>query len=129
MSMAQAWSLIGLLATAFGALIVATHRSMSINSRQLSDTLNYGFTGLRNEMVARFEKVDQGFEHVDQRFEQVDQRSSGWRIGSTRSSLGWTGSKAPRESSTTTSERSIARCWATSHHRPRKRPAVLPRLR
>lgn len=74
MSMAQAWSLIGLLATAFGALIVTTHRSMSLNVKQLSETLSYGLSGLRNEMVARFEKVDERFERIDERFERVDKR-------------------------------------------------------
>ena len=74
MPMAQAWSLIGLLATAFGALIVATHRSMSFNTKQLSETLSYGLTGLRNEMVARFEKVDERFEQVDERFERIERQ-------------------------------------------------------
>jgi hypothetical protein len=74
MSMAQAWSLIGLLATAFGGIIFVTHRGMS-----------YGLDGLRNEMVARFEKVDEGFEQVDKRFDRIEARLD--RVESTNRDL------------------------------------------
>jgi hypothetical protein len=72
--MAQAWSLIGLLATALIALIVATHRSISITGKHLSESMNSGLSGLRNEMIARFDQVDQRIDQVDNRLDKVEAR-------------------------------------------------------
>ncbi len=40
----------------------------------LRSELKADISGLRTEMVLRFEQVDRRFEQVDQRFEQVDRR-------------------------------------------------------
>ncbi|HEX6467795.1 MAG TPA: hypothetical protein VF069_01770 [Streptosporangiaceae bacterium] len=63
MSMAQVWSIIGLLATAFGTMIVLMYRMMT-----------FGLGSLRTEMVVRFEKVDMRFDQVEGRLDKVETR-------------------------------------------------------
>lgn len=53
-----------------GVQTAAIMRVVRVESGRMSDAL----TGLRTEMVLRFEQVDRRFEEVDRRFVEVDRR-------------------------------------------------------
>jgi hypothetical protein len=69
-TMAQTWAVIGIMATAFAAMISFSHRAMTATGRVLAAQLD----GLRNEMNARFDAVDQRFDAVDHRFDGAERR-------------------------------------------------------
>jgi hypothetical protein len=68
--MAQMWAVIGIMATAFAAMIRYSHRAMT----ETGKTLTTQVAGLRNEMNARFDAVNIKFEAVDHRFDAVAHR-------------------------------------------------------
>lgn len=78
MSEPQVWTLIGVFgATMAGLITIITQTFMRTMSAKF-ETVNERISGLKTEMVLRFERVDErmdeGFKQVDRRFEQVDRR-------------------------------------------------------
>ena len=74
----QIWAALGVLAAALvGMIAVVTQLMMRLIGTQftsLRNELSSEISGLRTEMILRFEQVDLRFEQVDRRFEQVDRR-------------------------------------------------------
>lgn len=70
MTEAQVWAVIGVLAASFiGTITVTTQLMMRTISAQIG--------GPRNEMTARFEKVDVRFAEVDRRLDRIENRFDG----------------------------------------------------
>lgn len=81
----QIWTALGILAAALVGVITVMTQFMLRSFHSLTNHFDTLFTslrselkadisGLRTEMVLRFEQVDRRFQEVDRRFEQVDQR-------------------------------------------------------
>ena len=70
----QVWILMGVFSATIFAVIgvqtTAIMRVVRVESGRMSDAVS----GLRTEMVLRFQQVDRQFEQVDRRFEEVDRR-------------------------------------------------------
>jgi hypothetical protein len=71
-NVAQIWSMLGFLVTSLVGMMVMTWRSMSLHGRSTVDAITNGLAGLRNEMIARFERVDEQFSRVEDRLVRLE---------------------------------------------------------